>query len=77
MSGKGRVSLLNDDCTLEGEFVNGKLHGPVRGLTTQGNSNSVTESSKILMNLGICKYQLLEKDSKGIRKKHFKIKLSV
>ena len=37
LSGKGRVSLLNVDCTLEGEFVNGKLHGPVRGLTTKGN----------------------------------------
>ena len=36
LSGKGRVSLLNVDCTLEGEFVNGKLHGPVRGLTTKG-----------------------------------------
>ena len=45
MSGKGRVSLLNVDCTLEGEFVNGKLHGPVRGLTTKGtNINSVIES---------------------------------
>jgi len=36
LSGKGRVSLLNVDCTLEGQFVNGKLHGPVRGLTTKG-----------------------------------------
>ena len=36
LSGKGRVSLLNVDCTLEGEFVKGKLHGPVRGLTTKG-----------------------------------------
>ena len=60
LSGKGRVSLLNVDCTLEGQFVNGKLHGPVRGLTTKG-TNSVTESSKILM-------KLLEKDSKGICK---------
>ena len=58
LSGKGRVSLLNVDCTLEGEFVNGKLHGPVRGLTTKG---TVTESSKMLM-------KLLEKDSKGICK---------
>jgi len=36
LTGKARVSLLNVDCTLEGEFVNGKLHGPVRGITSKG-----------------------------------------
>ena len=38
MNGKGKVSLQNVDCTLEGNFVNGKLHGPVRGLTSKGKS---------------------------------------
>ena len=36
MTGKAKISLLNVDCTLEGHFVNGKLHGPVRGLTSKG-----------------------------------------
>ena len=31
-----KVSLLDGDCTLEGNFVDGKLHGPVRGLTSRG-----------------------------------------
>ena len=38
LNGKGKVSLQNVDCTLEGNFVNGKLHGPVRGLTSKGKS---------------------------------------
>merc|ERR1712223_329787 len=36
LAGKAKVSLLNVDCTLEGEFVNGRLHGPVRGVTSKG-----------------------------------------
>merc|ERR1712012_465336 len=36
LNGKGKISLLNMDCTLEGEFENGKLHGPVRGVNSKG-----------------------------------------
>ena len=44
MNGKGKVSLQNVDCTLEGNFVNGKLHGPVRGLTSKGKQFDISES---------------------------------
>jgi len=36
LSGQGKASLMDGDCTLEGNFTNGKLHGPVRGLTSRG-----------------------------------------
>ena len=36
LTGKANISLLNVDCTIEGEFVKGKLNGPVRGVTTKG-----------------------------------------
>ena len=36
LNGPAKVTLLDGDCTLEGDFVNGKLHGPVRGLTSRG-----------------------------------------
>ena len=36
LCGPGKVSLMDGDCTLEGNFTNGKLHGPVRGLTSRG-----------------------------------------
>jgi hypothetical protein len=36
LNGPGKVELLNEDCTLEGQFVNGFLHGPVRGLNAKG-----------------------------------------
>ena len=36
LNGQGKASLIDGDCTLEGNFTNGKLHGPVRGLTSRG-----------------------------------------
>ena len=34
LEGKGKVQLMDTyDTVLEGRFVNGKLHGPVRGLS--------------------------------------------
>jgi hypothetical protein len=36
LNGRGQVELLNEDCTLAGQFVNGFLHGPVKGLTAEG-----------------------------------------
>ncbi len=36
LQGPGKVELLGQNCTLEGNFVNGKLHGAVRGLTAKG-----------------------------------------
>lgn len=36
LTGPGKVSLMDGDCTLEGCFVQGQLHGPVRGLTSRG-----------------------------------------
>ena len=34
------MTLAHGDCILEGNFVNGKLHGPVRGLTKRGRHHS-------------------------------------
>ena len=36
LEGPAKVTLAHGDCILEGNFVNGKLHGPVRGLTKRG-----------------------------------------
>ena len=36
LNGPGKATLFEGDCTLQGNFVNGKLHGPVRGLTSKG-----------------------------------------
>ena len=36
LEGPAKATLAHGDCILEGNFVNGKLHGPVRGLTRRG-----------------------------------------
>ena len=36
LNGPGKATLLGGDCTLQGNFVNGKLHGPVRGTNSKG-----------------------------------------
>ena len=36
LSGLGKADLLDQNCVLEGHFVKGRLHGPVRGLTNKG-----------------------------------------
>ena len=41
LTGPGKAVLLDGDCTLEGNFTQGKLHGPVRGLTSRGNKSNI------------------------------------
>ena len=36
LNGPGKATLLEGDCTLHGNFVNGMLHGPVRGTNSKG-----------------------------------------
>lgn len=36
LTGPAKVTLLNGNCTLEGNFIDGKLHGPVLGLSSRG-----------------------------------------
>ena len=45
LSGQGKASLMDGDCTLEGNFTNSKLHGPVRGLTSRGSRTKVLHFS--------------------------------
>ena len=50
LEGPAKVTLAHGDCILEGNFVNGKLHGPVRGLTKRGRHHfSNLPNSKIVL----------------------------
>ena len=51
LSGQGKVSLMDGDCTLEGNFTNGKLHGPVRGLTSRG---KITQGQNVNLSSAQC-----------------------
>ena len=54
LSGHGKASLMDGDCTLEGNFTNGKLHGPVRGLTSRGSRTKVLHFPFKTLKIGNC-----------------------